>query len=321
VTATDPEIVPRARLASEPSPDPDGPPIEGARRPDRYRTVDASGVRLAVWEWGDPAAPPVLLVHGGFDFAGTFDVFATMLAEAGRRVVSWDQRGHGDSSRAHLYSWDADRRDALAVLESMGSDPLPVVGHSKGGAIAMSLAEAAPHRISHLANLDGLPSARSWPDVPEHTRTRMRRSEVSAWLDHRRSAGTKVRRPGTLEELAERRGRMNPRLRPEWLRYLVTVGGYQAADGWRWKIDPALRMGGFGPWRPEWSMALLPSLGMPVLCVLGLAVETMGWGTLPEDVESNLPRQGRFVPLEGVGHFVHIEAPRVVADHVLELIS
>ena len=28
----------------------------------------------------------------------------------------------------------------------------------------------------------------------------------------------------------------------------------------------------------------LPSLGMPVMCVLGLAVETMGWGTRPTRV-------------------------------------
>ena len=48
----------------------------GARRPDRFRRVDASGIGISVVEWGDPDGPPVLLTHGGFDFAGTFDVFA-----------------------------------------------------------------------------------------------------------------------------------------------------------------------------------------------------------------------------------------------------
>ena len=51
---------------------------------------------------------------------------------------------------------------------------------------------------------------------------------------------------------------MNPRLSHEWLRYLVSVGARHDDDGWRWKIDPALRLGGFGPWRPEWAMARLP---------------------------------------------------------------
>ena len=53
---------------------------------------------------------------------------------------------------------------------------------------------------------------------------------------------------------------MNPRLSQEWLEYLVTVGGRRDEDGWRWKIDPSIRMGGFGPWRPEWSMHRLPDI-------------------------------------------------------------
>ena len=315
-----PEPVPRAPLRDEVAGS-DLRPHPGTRRPDRFRHVDSDGLSIAVWEWGEPDAPPVLFTHGGFDFAGTFDGLAPLVADAGWRVVSWDQRGHGDSERAHLYSWGADRRDALAVMDSIGTDPIPVVGHSKGGALMLSVADALPHRISHLANLDGLPTSRLWPDVPEHHRTEMRRGELAAWLDHRRAARTKIRRPGTIEDLADRRRRMNPRLSPEWLQYLVPIGGYQQADGWRWKIDASLRMGGFGPWRPEWYTHLLASMGMPVLCVLGLEVEVMGWGTLPEDVVSILPANGRFAPLENVGHFVHIEAPEVVAGLILELIS
>ncbi len=293
----------------------------GARRPDRRRVVDAGGLRLSVVEWGDPDAPTIAFAHGGFDFAGTFDRFAPLVADAGWRVVAWDMRGHGDSDHAVLYSWEADVRDALAVLDSIGPDPVPLLGHSKGGALALQLAEACPHRVKALVNLDGLPSDRSWPDVAEHTRTNLLAAELTGWLDHRRRAASAERRPGTLEELAERRRRMNPRLSIEWLRYLVTVGGRRDEDGWRWKIDPSMRMGGFGPWRPEWSMWRLPSLGMPVLCVLGLEIEAMGWGTGPDDVYRYLPPGGRFVPLDGTGHFVHIEKPRAVADIVLEFLS
>ncbi len=293
----------------------------GARRPDRRRAVDVGGLDLTVWEWGDPDAPPILFAHGGFDFAGTYDTLAPLVADAGWRVVSWDQRGHGDSAHAHLYAWDADVRDGAAVLATLGPGPIPVLGHSKGGALMLQLADALPHRVSHLINIDGLPSSRSWPDVPDHHRTRMLHGELGAWLDHRRRAAEKVRRPGTVDELAERRGRMNPRLDPDWLRYLVPIGGYQRPDGWRWKIDASMRMGGFGPWRPEWSMSRLPSLGMPVLCILGLELEVMGWGTRPEDVEPNLPPRGRFAALDGVGHFVHIERPDAVASLVLEFLS
>jgi pimeloyl-ACP methyl ester carboxylesterase len=291
------------------------------RSPDRQRWVDSHGLQLRVHEWGDEAAPPLLAVHGGFDFARTFDAFAPLLADAGWRVVSWDQRGHGDSQHAALYSWEADQRDAVAVLDTVAARPVPVLGHSKGGALMLQLASALPHRVSHLVNLDGLPSRRSWPDLPDHQRTKLIAQELAAWLDHRRRMVDAVRKPGTIEELAARRGRMNPRLEPAWLRHLVSVGARQDPDGWRWKIDPTLRMGGFGPWRPEWSMMRLLDLGVPVLAVLGLVVEPMGWGTRPEDVEPNLPPDGRLECIEDTGHFVHIERPREVATLVLEFLG
>jgi len=292
----------------------------GARPPDRVRRVDAHGVSLAVHEWGDAGAPPLGLVHGGFDFARTFDVFAPMLADAGWRVVAWDQRGHGDSDYAELYSWETDVRDAVAVLDSIGSAPLPVVGHSKGGSLMLQLASVLAHRVSHVVNLDGLPTRRAIPDVPDHQRTKLLAGELTNWLDIRRRTVDAIRKPGTLDELAARRGRMNPRLSKEWLRYLVSVGGRHDADGWRWKIDPTMRMGGFGPWRPEWAMRRLATLGQPVLAILGMEPEVMGWGTRPEDAERDLPPGGRLVVLDTAGHFVHIEQPKVVADLVLEFL-
>jgi pimeloyl-ACP methyl ester carboxylesterase len=185
----------------------------------------------------------------------------------------------------------------------------------------MHLANLAPHRVSAVVNLDGLPSEGTMTDVSDHERTRRLRDEMDAWLAHRRTLVDKQRRPGTLEELARRRGRMNPRLSTEWLRFLVTVGARRDDDGWRWKLDPTMRMGGFGPWRPEWSMLRLPGLGVPFLGVLGLELEVMGWGTRPEHVEPYLPPGARFETLEGVGHFVHIEQPRAVAGLVLEFLS
>src|SRR5260370_1503944 len=135
-----------------------------------------------------------------------------MVAAAGYRVVAWDQRGHGNSEHAALYSWDADVRDALAVLDAIGPGPIPVVAHSKGGNLMLHLADACPHRVSHVVNIDGLPSRRAHPDVPDHERTRMRAGELSAWLEHPRRHATAQRTPGHLHEPAHPRARMNPRL-------------------------------------------------------------------------------------------------------------
>jgi pimeloyl-ACP methyl ester carboxylesterase len=291
----------------------------GAKAPDRQYRIDANGIGLATYEWGDPDAPPLLMVHGGFDFARTFDVFAPLIAAGGWRVVSWDQRGHGDSDRAALYSWDADLRDALAVFDHVSPGrPVPVVGHSKGGGMMIQLADAQPFRIASFVNLDGVPYASVVPDVAEHNRTKMLASNVQEWLEHRRRTHTAIRKPGTLEELAKRRARMNPRLSPEWLLYLASVGGREDEDGWRWKIDPTMRMGGFGPWRPEWTVLKLPGLPMPFLAILGRQPEQMGWGTEPERVREYLPPGGRIEILEDAGHFVHIEQPHRVAEMVLD---
>lgn len=293
----------------------------GAQAPAREYDIDVGGLRIAVHEWGEETADPLFLVHGGFDFARTYDEFAPRLAAAGWRPIAWDQRGHGDSEHAALYGWDADIRDAIGVMSRITSKPAPVIGHSKGGALMIQLADAQPFRFSHLVNLDGLPSKRPMSDLADHERSRMMAGDIAGWLDHRRTTSTAVRKSGTLEELAQRRARMNPRLPMEWLRYLVTVGGRKDADGWRWKLDASMRMGGFGPWRPEWTATRIPGLGMPFLGVLAGQQEPMGWGTLPSQIHTHLPPGGRLEVLDDNGHFVHIEAPAVVAEMITDFLE
>ena len=143
--------------------------------------------------------------------------------------------------------------------------------------------------------------------------------ELTGWLDHRRTLADAQRKPGTIDELAARRARMNPRLDAEWLRYLVTIGAREDADGWRWKIDPTLRFGGFGPWRPEWSMMRLPDIGVPVLAVLGTEPEPMGWGTAARG-RAVAPARRRPVRARSRAPATSStsSSPRQVADLVLE---
>lgn len=294
----------------------------GAVTPNREYSIDASGVQIALHEWGDADAPPLLLAHGGFDFARTFDCFAPRFADAGWRVVSWDHRGHGDSAHTHLYSWDADLRDASAVFDHVaGRDAIAVIGHSKGGALTINLADAEPFRFRKLVNIDGLPSKRPIPDIAEHERTKMLAGEVTAWLEHRARTSDAERRPGTIADLAERRGRMNPRLDRQWLEYLVTVGAFESHDGWRWKLDPSIRPGGFGPWRPDWAMMRMAGIGVPFYGLLAEHEEPMGWGTSIDDIVPFLPEGGHLEVVEGVGHFAHIEQSADVAGRIMDFLG
>jgi pimeloyl-ACP methyl ester carboxylesterase len=185
----------------------------------------------------------------------------------------------------------------------------------------LQLCDGSPYRISRMVNIDGMPSKRRMPDVPDHDQSRMLANEIGGWLDFRHEAGASIRKPGTLEELAARRGKMNPRLSKEWLEYLVSVGAQRSEDGWRWTLDPSMRFGGFGPWRPEWSSLRMAALTIPFLGFLGTVDEPMGWGARARDVKPWLPAGGRLEVLDGVGHFIHIEEPDHVAGAVLEFLS
>jgi pimeloyl-ACP methyl ester carboxylesterase len=293
----------------------------GARLPERRERVSSSGITLSLSEWGDANAPPVLLAHGGFDFSQTFSVLAPLLARAGYRVISWDQRGHGDSEHAPLYSWESDLRDALCVLDRVTSEPIPFIGHSKGGNLLTQLALACPQRVTRLVSIDGLPSRSAQPDVANHERTRLFARELSGWLDHRRRTALHRRPTGTLEELARRRARMNPRLSHEWLCFLVSCGARKEAEGWRWKIDPALRFGGFGPWRPQWALQRLPGLSPPLLGLLAGQREPMGFDSTLEDLSPFLPQRARIETFGDAGHFIHIEQPETVAECIVEFLK
>ena len=280
----------------------------GAEAPDRTRIVETP-VPISVKEWGDPGAKPLVLGHGGGDFSRTFDVFAPLLAADGWRVVAWDHRGHGDSGRAPMYGWTGDLHDAIAVIvDADAGEPVPVVAHSKSGAMAIELAVARPELFECIVCIDGF------------TRRQMRQVPLPElaewWLDRRRTLGPW--KPGRVEELAERRKRTNPRLADEWLQYLVTVGAARVgeSDLWRWRLDPAAYPGPPHGWPKAWSFELLSKVSVPMLGLKsGIDEEWVGSATWDE-LQPWFPPHAQTQLVDGVGHFAHIEAPERVAGLV-----
>ena len=83
-----------------------------------------------------------------------------------------------------------------------------------------------------------------------------------------------------------------------------------------------LHLGGFGPWRPGWSLDHLAALEMPFLGVLsGVQDDPMGWKSRRSDIEPFLPPGGRLEFFDDIGHFLHIEQTRFIADLVLEFLE
>ena len=103
-------------------------------------------VELAYVDEGE--GRPVLLVHG---FASTKEVnwlntgWVKALTGAGFRVVAFDNRGHGQSTKFHekaAYSLDVMAADAVQLTEALGLQQPHILGYSMGARIATMLAIA-----------------------------------------------------------------------------------------------------------------------------------------------------------------------------------
>ena len=81
-------------------------------------------VRLHIRRWGDPAASPVLCIHGAAAHAHWWDHIAPGLLPV-HQVIAPDLRGHGASERAAWLALSAPPPAALAASlsarEALGS--------------------------------------------------------------------------------------------------------------------------------------------------------------------------------------------------------
>jgi len=107
-------------------------------------------VTLHVREWGDPASPPVVCLHGVTSYGGRFHLVADRLADR-YHVVAPDLLGHGSSNWEP--PWDLDAHLA-GVLATAPAGPAVWIGHSFGGRLAAEIAAREPDRVERLVLLD-----------------------------------------------------------------------------------------------------------------------------------------------------------------------
>ena len=107
------------------------------------------GIEIHYQEQG--SGRPLLLVPGIPAIADDWGPLAARLADAGHRVIAYDNRGSGASTvTAGPYSTAQMAQDALALLDSLDVRRADVFGMSMGGMIAQELALAAPARVGRL---------------------------------------------------------------------------------------------------------------------------------------------------------------------------
>ena len=122
---------------------------------DECELVEVGAHRTRVRIEGDPAGPPVLLLHGLGRSLEDWRVTAAVLAPA-HRVIRMDLPGFGLSPRpvamADLASLVRGVQETLDVLGL--HEPLHVAGNSLGGAVAAQLLVTAPERVRSLILVD-----------------------------------------------------------------------------------------------------------------------------------------------------------------------
>jgi pimeloyl-ACP methyl ester carboxylesterase len=118
--------------------------------------IEAAGVAVGLWSYGDPDGRPVFALHGVPACGAGFDWADTAARERGIRLLAPDRPGVGHS--AQRPDWRvADYPAMLAELaDALGTDRFGVLGYSGGGPYAVACAVALAQRLTAVAVCAGM---------------------------------------------------------------------------------------------------------------------------------------------------------------------
>lgn len=260
-------------------------------------------LRLHYVDWGNEAAPPMLLVHGGRDHCRNWDWVAAHYRDR-YHVIAPDLRGHGDSGWAMGGGYDtaAYLYDLAQIIHQKQLSPVTIISHSLGAGIALNYCGAFPETVAKIVAIEGLgPSPKMLAEVA----ARPVEGRIRDWVKERReNSGRSPRRYASLDDATARMAEENPHLSPEQARHLTVYGAHQNEDGsWSWKFDPYVRFGGgIGGLSHQDQHHLWRQITAPVLLMRGLE----SWASDPvADGRIENFKNARLVNFEGAGHWVH----------------
>ncbi len=148
--------------------------------------AEANGIQLCYDTFGDAAAPPLLLIMGlAAQMIAWDDMFCAQLAQRGYRVIRFDNRDIGLSTRLTAsgipdvgaafaaamqgqpvsapYTLSDMAADTVGLMDALGIGTAHVVGASMGGAIGQTLAIEHPARLRTLTSIMSTTGERGLP--------------------------------------------------------------------------------------------------------------------------------------------------------------
>jgi len=136
---------------------------------------NSRAVELYYEDHGDRHAPPVILIHGYLLDGHTWEQQTQALLGAGYRVIIYDRRGFGRSSRPVVdHGYDTFANDLDVIIDALRLSDVMLVGFSMGiGEIARYLARYGSQNVKKVAFL-----APMEPFVPKPADNR---SAVGRW--------------------------------------------------------------------------------------------------------------------------------------------
>lgn len=259
-------------------------------------------LRLHYVDWGNPDAPPLLLVHGGQDHCRNWDWVAERL-RGEWHIIAPDLRGHGDSqwSPDGSYTMAGYIYDLAQLIHQQQLAPVTIVAHSLGGNIALRYTGVYPENVRQLVAIEGLGPS------PKMLAERAKKSiaeRMQGWIEAQRSlAGRIPRRYASIEEAFKRMQEANQHLSPEQARHLTQHGVNQNEDGtYSWKFDNYVRA-----WPPyDMTVAETEELWSRITCPTLLVYGRESWASNPrEDGRAKHFRTAEVVTFDKAGHWVH----------------
>lgn len=258
--------------------------------------------RLHYLDWGNPAAPPLFLIHGGFDHGRSWDWTARALA-ADYHIIVPDLRGHGDSGWASDGSYPMSNYvyDLAQLIDLIDRPSLRIVGHSLGGAIALRYAGLFPDKVEKLVAIESLGLS---PAALEREGETSLIDAWRRWIDARRAGARKSpRRHATIEAAVMRMRERNDQLSAEQALHLTMHGVNRNEDGsYSWKFDPYLRDQQLAPG----SDAQLPQFWREITCPVLLCLGLDSWASDPvADGRAACFQDAKLAAFAEAGHWVH----------------